>query len=224
MPQGRILLKNICQSKKLADLRTDGARLLYTWLIPNLDINGCFSGDPAVVNGQVFTRLGKSQKVVAQYLNNLAETGLIIIYETNGDFYLHVPDFVDKQPSLNPEKEAKPTIPLPTPEQLQSKSGVTPLKVKESKGKDKVKESKPFSHLYEKFWNRFKGRWSKEKGKYIKGKKREGFEVFEQLSESDQQYAVGVADRAGGEYCPDAPRWLKEKRFEDFPLPKGVPQ
>ena len=136
MPQGRIILKSISESKKIARLKTDGARLLYTWLITHLDVNGCFSADPDVVNGKVLTRLNKPKKTVVSYLDNLASTGLIVIYEANGDKFLIVPDFAEKQPNLQPKKEGKPTIPLPTPDQLQSNS--TTSKVKESK----VKESK----------------------------------------------------------------------------------
>jgi hypothetical protein len=131
-------LKRICQSKKIANLKTDGARLLYTWLIPNADINGCFSGEVDVIKGQIFTRLKKSDKVVHEYLDDLDKNGLILLYENEGDIFLIIPDFADKQPCLNPTKEATATIPLPTQDQLQSRSGVTPYKVKESK----VKESK----------------------------------------------------------------------------------
>ncbi len=143
MPQGRILLKSISTSKKLPLLGTDGARLLYTWLIPHVDVNGCFSGDPEIVKGKVFTKLRKSTKSVGGYLQNLADIGLIILYEADGENYLHIPDFVDKQPSLNPDREAKTTIPMPTQDQLQTKSGLYPLKVKESKvklSKDKYGE------------------------------------------------------------------------------------
>ena len=144
MPQGRIVLKRICQSRKIAALKTDGARLLYTWLIPNVDINGCFSGDADVLKGQIFTRLKKSIKSINSYLTDLEEVGLIIWYESDGDKYLQIPDFVEKQPSLNPNKEAKTTIPLPTPELIQTLSSVYPpqSKVKQSKvkqSKEKVK-------------------------------------------------------------------------------------
>lgn len=141
MPQGRIVLKQICQSRKLTNLKTDGARLLYTWLIPNVDANGCFSGDPEVIKGQIFTRLKKSAKTIQIYLDDLSNQGLVILYEANGDKFLCIPDFVDKQPSLNPNKEAKTTIPMPTPDQLQSNSRVTPPKVKVSK----VKVNKEYS-------------------------------------------------------------------------------
>jgi len=147
MPQGRIILKSISESKKIANLKTDGAKLLYTWLITHLDVNGCFSADPDVVNGKVLTRLNKSKKTIVSYLDDLESVGLIIRYVANGDNFLIVPDFVEKQPNLQPKKEGKPTIPRPTPDLLQSKS--TTSKVKESKVKEsKVKKDTPQKKQY----------------------------------------------------------------------------
>lgn len=143
MPVGRIILKSISESKKVSDLKTDGARLLYTWLITHLDVNGCFSGDPQVIKGKVFTRLEKTNKIVEDYLKDLEQVKLILRYQVNGDIFLNVPDFVEKQPSLNPDREAETTIPLPTPDLIESLSRVNPLKVKLSKdkiSKDKEKE------------------------------------------------------------------------------------
>ena len=133
MPAGRIILKSISDSHKLSKLKTDGARLLYTWLITHLDINGCFSGDPQVIKGKVFTRLNKSIKTVEEYLKDMEENNLILRYEVDGDIFLIVPDFAEKQPNLNPKKEGKPLIPLPSPELLQSNSRVNLPQVKESK-------------------------------------------------------------------------------------------
>jgi uncharacterized phage protein (TIGR02220 family) len=140
MPAGRILLKSISDSKKLSELKTDGARLLYTWLIPHLDVNGCFSGDAEVLNGKVFTRLKKTVNTVESYLADMESVGLIVRYQTNGDIFLHVPDFTKKQPYLNPKREAQTTIPVPTHDQLMSNSGVTPTQC-ESKRESK-RESK----------------------------------------------------------------------------------
>lgn len=135
MPVGRIVLKSISDSKKLSKIKTDGARLLYTWLITHLDVNGCYSGDPQVINGKIFTRLNKSNKTVENYLLDLEGNNLIVRYEINGDIFLNVPDFVEKQPSLNPSKEGKTSIPLPPPDLIKSKSRLTPLKDKLSKDK-----------------------------------------------------------------------------------------
>ncbi len=134
------MLKSICQSKKLSDLKTDGARLLYTWLLPNVDINGCFSGDEYVINGQILSRLRKTIAEISGYMQDLHDVGLIIWYEAEGDKFLYIPDFVERQPSLNPKREAKSNIPLPTADQLRSNSNITPPKVKQSKVK--VKQSK----------------------------------------------------------------------------------
>lgn len=144
MPRGRILLKSISQSKKLSLLKTDGARLLYTWLIPHLDVNGCFSGDPAVIRGQVMTRLGKSLDDIKRYLADILEIGLIILYEANGDIFLQVPDFLEKQPTIKRDREGRPFIPLPTnsgltPDELKTNSGLTLHKL--NKGKVKLNKT-----------------------------------------------------------------------------------
>jgi len=157
MPVGRVILKSISDSQKLPRLKTDGARLLYTWLLTHLDVNGCFSGDPEIIKGKVFTRLKKSIKTVEVYLQDLEENKLIIRYVANGDIFLHVPDFVEKQPHINPEREGRPTIPLPTPELLKTYSGPTPTLSKskdkskvESKSKEETTKSPPLKEFLEK--------------------------------------------------------------------------
>lgn len=140
MPQGRIVLKRICQSRKLASLKTDGARLLYTWLIPNVDVNGCFSGNAQVIKGQIFTRLRKSPKIIEKYLLDLQDNGLVVRYIVNEDIYLQIPDFTDKQPYLNPDRESKTNIPLPNHDQLMSNSSNAPSNLGQIESKSKVKE------------------------------------------------------------------------------------
>jgi len=142
MPAGRILLKSISESKKLAALKTDGARLLYTWLIPHVDVNGCFSGDVEVIKGQIFTRLKKSDREIESFLSDLEDVGLIVRYEAEGDLFIFLPTFEEKQPHLNKDREATPRIPLPSPDQLKTKSGPNPDKIPlKYKYKVKVKEN-----------------------------------------------------------------------------------
>jgi hypothetical protein len=95
--------------------------------------------------GQIFTRLKKAPDEVTGFLQDLHDCGLIIWYEADDDKFLHVPDFVTKQPRLNPIKEAKSTIPMPTPDLLPTNSRPTPdlLPPKQSEAKEsKAKESK----------------------------------------------------------------------------------
>lgn len=158
MPIGRILLKAVSDSRKISELKSDGARLLYTWIIAHLDINGCYSGDSQVINGKIFTRLKKSIKTIESYLKDLEENQLILRYQVNGDMFLNVPDFVEKQPHLNPDREAKTNNPLPSKELLQSYSGQTPdllhVKVKvKDKVKVKVKVKIPYDEIRD-FYNK----------------------------------------------------------------------
>lgn len=146
MPVGRILLKSISDSRKLAKLKTDGARLLYSWLNSHLNIIGCFSGDAAVVNGKVFTRLKKTKKTIEAYLKDQEKVGLIYRYKVDNDLFLIVPNFVEKQPHLSPTREGSLSIPLPPTRVINKCSGATQELIMSysgtkynSKSKDKYK-------------------------------------------------------------------------------------
>ena len=135
MATGRMLQKRISNSRKMALLTSDGARLLYTWMLSHLDVNGCFFGDPVMINNIVFTRLGKSAKEIQRYLDELEEVGCIVRYKgDDGEDYLYYPDFMEKQTGLRPEREGNSDIPQPTAEQCRSNAGVIPLE-----GEEKVK-------------------------------------------------------------------------------------
>ena len=97
MAEGRMLKKIISTSKKLANLKSDSARLLYTWLLPHLDVEGRFSADPNIVKGYVVPRLKMSTKKIAEYLDDMVINGLIILYEKNSDKYLQLNKFKDFQ-------------------------------------------------------------------------------------------------------------------------------
>ena len=133
-------MKSISQSKKLSALNSHGARLLFSWLIPHLDKNGCFFGEADVIKGLIFTRLSDTEEEIELYLQDLETCSLIIRYTVDGDTFLNVPDFIEKQPSnFNPEREGKTTIPPITQDLIQNKSRLTPPKnkIKEVKVKEK---------------------------------------------------------------------------------------
>jgi hypothetical protein len=123
---GRILLRSISNSDKLANLKTDGARLLYTWLIPRVDIEGRYYADPRLVKAKVFPLLNKKTRQIAEYLQDLAVNKLILVYKAGDNWYLWIPDFKDRQPYLREDREAKSTIPAPTIDDKKNNSGVAP--------------------------------------------------------------------------------------------------
>lgn len=138
MAAGRMLLREVSNNKALANLSSDGARLLYTWMLSHLDSNGNFYADPVMVNNLVFTRLGKSTKDVEKYLNDLLDAQLIVIYEAGGELYLNYPNFFEMQPNIRPDREGKCTIPTMEnldPDKIRMTSGESPTQIKLNKEK-----------------------------------------------------------------------------------------
>jgi 5-methylcytosine-specific restriction endonuclease McrA len=113
MAEGRMLKKAISTSRRLADLKTDSARLLYTWMIPHLDIEGRFYADPMVIKGSVVPRLkGFMEAEITDCLEDMDRVGLITLYVVDGERYFHLRKFEDHQ-TLNPKREAPSKIPNP---------------------------------------------------------------------------------------------------------------
>ena len=142
--QGRILLNTISKSKKLASLKTDSARLLYTWLLSHLDKNGNFNGDPYLVKAYVVPMLTHiTAKTVLTDLDDLESAGLLNRYDVRGEIYIHYPDFVERQPSLRPDKE-KTQIPIHPKKVYESVAPPvhSPSIARPRTGEDKIREEK----------------------------------------------------------------------------------
>lgn len=211
MAEGRMLKKEISDSKKLGQLKSDKPRVLYFMMLPHLDIKGRLKADPEQIKGQICTMLPYSVKSIQSALEALHNIGLILLYQNDGAQFLEYTRFEDFQ-KLYPNKEAESKIIDPTPEDYGGLQR-TPLKVK-------VKEVKTnkgkYSPEFESFWKKFKGRYIPDDDRHEKGSKLLAFEEWEKLSLDDQRKAWKVADRPKGKMVPDGCRWLKNRRFDDF--------
>jgi hypothetical protein len=177
MPEGRMLKKCISESKSLGNLSSDSARLLYTWLIPFLDVEGRYSADPEIIKGHIFPKI-KSMTIskIQKLLSDLNTAGLIILYNFNDEVYLQLTKFHEHQ-KLDPTKEGKSKIPAPKLEDIENKatpedSRVTPEKSSLSKdklSKDKLREekaeTKSFDFLFEEFWKIYPKKIAKDYAK-----------------------------------------------------------
>ena len=89
MAEGRMLKRAVSDSKKLPELKTDAARLLWTWILPYLDVEGRYYADPDVIKGKVVPRIKTfTPENVAEYLRDMDSVNLIILYEIDGEKYL----------------------------------------------------------------------------------------------------------------------------------------
>ena len=241
MAEGRMLKKKVSTSKKLMELKTDSARLLWTWILPHLDVEGKFSADPDIVKGSVVPRLKHfTPAKVEEYLLDMANNDLIIIYEVNGDRYLKFNNFENNQ-TLRVDREAKSSIPDPvdnviTPEVPPDSSVVTPgvptdnavvtppqdkiSKDKISKDQDKAsdgdgKEIK-YSDSFEEFWKVYPKKIGKGAA-YKSWKIIKPSDVLkEKIINAVKMQCNSIQwQKEGGQYIPNPSTWLNQERWND---------
>ena len=139
MARGRMLSKGISLDEKVDALSNDTARLLFTWMVPHLDVEGRMYGDARLFKSIVAPRRNYSIQKVEKVLIEMEKLGLIKRYSVDGNQYLFAPKFEKHQLGLRKDREQQSQIPPPTPELIQSKSRVNPDKVPP---KFKLKEKK----------------------------------------------------------------------------------
>lgn len=127
MAEGRMLSKRISRSEKVAALKNDTHRMIYTWLIAYLDVEGRMEVNPALMKADIAPLLDHiTAKNLSDILVALHDIGLIILYSINGKEYLQLTQFDEHQKNLRKDKEAPCKIPALTPESVRTNSGPTP--------------------------------------------------------------------------------------------------
>lgn len=114
-----MLTNNIVRDKDIHSLSDDTCRLLFTWLITFADCEGRTYGDPSIVKSTVFPRrTDVTADQVNEYLNELANTGLILRYSDGNDDFILFPAFDKNQPGLRKDREPGSDLPKPNDEAL----------------------------------------------------------------------------------------------------------
>ena len=214
MAKGRMLQNRISKSQKMSLLSSDTVRLLYTWMLSHLDVNGNFYADPVMVNNLVFTRLGHSVKTVANALDELEQVGLILRYNVNGESYLNYPDFNDKQPKLNPSKEGISDIPELTQALIQSNADAKVPNIREEKIKIREEKITAQSDGFDDFWMSYPKKVNKKEALSAwKKAKRPELDIIIQAIEKQKLSDQWMKD--GGQYIPYPSSWLNKERWND---------
>jgi len=113
MARGRMLNNSVCASKKFHDLPDDTCRLMATWTISMLDVQGVFYGDPAMVKSIIFPRrMDITIEQVAGYLDAMEQVDLIRRFEAKGETWQWWPGFMSNQAGLRVDRET-PSHPAP---------------------------------------------------------------------------------------------------------------
>lgn len=225
MAKGRMLTKSISTSRRLADLKTDSARLLYTWMIPHLDVEGRMIADPLVIKGLVVPRLfTMTPESINEYLADMVAVDLISLYRCDGDRYLELRKFADHQ-TLREDREAASKIP-PPPED----AGSTPAEANLTQAKanqiqvlparsPSKREPVALDENFEVFWRAYAMPAGRERGPKTKA-----LQEWQRLSEADQRkafyllktYMQETAKNEDGRYRKMPYLYLKERRWEQY--------
>jgi hypothetical protein len=129
MADGRMLSKRVTRSNKIADLSSDTARMIYSWLIPYTDVEGRMEADPRLLKADIAPLLDHiTSAVINNVLLELHKIGLIVLYSSDDGLkkYLQILKFEENQKNLRKDREAPSHIPGPTPAKVRQNSGEGP--------------------------------------------------------------------------------------------------
>lgn len=175
MARGRIIEKSISTSKKLSKV-SDGAALLYSWIIPHTDDFGHIEAEPHLVKSIVVPlRDSMTLEVVTKLLDELYNIGLATRYQVGGDVYLEIYKFNDFQ-TFRSDRERKPKYPLPpdchttdipvVENRHRREEKVSEVKLREEKlSKEKKEEA------FQRFWKSYPKKENKKKAQELWHKK-----------------------------------------------------
>jgi hypothetical protein len=112
MAEGRMLKKKISLNEALANLENDTHRLLFTWAIPHLDVEGRITGSPRVFKATVAPLLDHlSTEIILCFFQDAHRNGLLVHYQVDG-WWIQFPKFKENQ-NLKEGREAASKIPPP---------------------------------------------------------------------------------------------------------------
>lgn len=94
-------------SPRLARLKSDRSRLLWTWMLPHCDRDGRLGGDPVKVRGLVVPELGWSLDDIDSCLVDLQSCGLVKLYtDESGRRVIELPSFREHQAGMRYDRES----------------------------------------------------------------------------------------------------------------------
>jgi len=216
MADGRMLKRAVSHSRRLANLKNDSHRLIYTWIIPHLDVEGRFHADPLIIKGSVVPRLKHiTEKIIHDALADMVNNDLIYLYQVDGEQYLELRKFEDHQTHLRKDRESPSKIPpMNEKNKVQINAGVTPelIGVREVKlREDKLNKD---GHFFDVFWKAYPRKVNKREA-LIRWKNKKLPPINELLEILEKQKQTEQWKKDDGRFIPHPSTWLNQERWDD---------
>lgn len=221
----RIIKDSIRTSKKV-NLMTDFQFRLWVNLITYVDDYGRGSADPELLKGFVFPRRKSvTEGTIEKAMRDLANMGLILLYDVDGDSYFCFPSWTEHQ-RIQTKKSKFPApddgdIVNSTVSHGESPSESNPIQ-SESKYKSESKSEDNAREEFEKFWSAYPRK---------AGNKQKAFEAFKKadvsldilLAAIKNQKQSAQWSKDNGQFIPHPTTWLNGKRWNDEMTGTTVP-
>lgn len=157
MARGRMIDRVIILSKKINAI-SEGAENLYYRIYVSTDDFGLFHADPKILKGQIYTLRSISVATIRKRLDELIGSGLVRIYESDGEKYLEIVSF-DKHQTFRKDYVRKYEYPKPVTNsyesvrtRTESPTNINKIKLNKSKVKEsELKQAPDLPHLRIKF-------------------------------------------------------------------------
>ena len=225
----RLLKETIRTSRKVNGLSDFNYRV-WTYLITYVDDFGRGSADPELLKGLVFPRRsGMTVKQISKALAELATSGMILLYESDGEPFFCFPNW-DKHQQIRAKKSK-----FPEPEcfcnqmisndinRNQTISNVPVIQsnpIQSESESESESESNPVSHArareddaFSRFWAVYPKKVGKLAAQKSFAKVKTPVETLIAAVERQKQSVQWQKD--GGQYIPNPATWLNQGRWED---------
>jgi hypothetical protein len=215
MAEGRMLKRVISTSPRLAALKNDTHRLIYTWMIPFLDVEGRIEADSRILKGCIAPLLDHiTTRIMDAALRDMADNDLIVLYSAGGNKYLQLQRF-SKHQNIRRDKERGSNIPEPRPDNSRTTPGQLPEEAGLTPPQEKRREDNTCAS-FGTFWNRYPKKKSKGQAEkvWIKIKPDEQLLVT-MIAKIEQAMKSEDWIKKDGQFIPYPATWLNAKGWKD---------
>ncbi len=226
MAHRRMIDTRIWEDEHFGQL-SDKAKILFISCITNADDEGRLSANLANLKANTFRFDGTSLRKIVELLREIQRTlNNFKLYSINGCDYIELARWNEYQ-TIREDRKQPSKIP-PFSESLPQDGNQAATKWQPNVGVDKIRLDKirleEYGAQFIQFWIDYPKRWIKSSNRYVKIGKHDAWLEWQRLTAQERELSAAAVKREKqGEFVPDAHRWLKHKRFNDFSEPTPPP-
>lgn len=219
---GNRIIKESIRTSKTVNQMTDFQFRLWVYLITYVDDYGRGSADPELLKGFVFPRRkGVTESQIGKTLAELANMGIINLYEVDGESFLCFPNWGSHQRIQN-KKSKFPEPKHGEPQNLTVGHGESPPELlSELLSESEIEsesETNPRAGMFGEFWSAYPKKVGKGAAEAKFGKINPDRALLDKML-----VAIETGKRSrqwqkdNGQFIPNPATWLHQRRWEDEP-------